>query len=191
MLASHSIAEAIEQQRLRWDGVLRGDALLGTLGGTILECTAALEPIDPLSTESLARLYGRRVQDWTRYVLKPGGFVLAQIRENLVLDSTLVGYIAGLSHVARFGLQVHLASPWVERNFGRRHGEGVLVLELTNAAPAPLLLTAGMPVAKIHLFDVGNVGADGDVGFYGRKNDIASAYPVEFGSFCVRKDGTP
>lgn len=188
MLTATEIESAIRAGRCQWDGTIRGDALLGTLGPTIVEMVPTTEPIDPTDAESLLRLYGTPLRGWSRYILPPSSTALGQLKESLVISSALAGHISGLSHVARFGLQVHAASPWVERCFGQRSQCGHLVLELTNLSPAPLVLTPNMPLAKIHLFAVQDSDGGGDRGFYGAPDRIVSGYAQEFARAIRRRE---
>lgn len=192
MLSQADIRNLIDAGEVRWNGGLRGDALLGTLGGPLQELRPSAAPIDPMDEQSLDGLYEAPICTWSAYVLDPGRLVLAQLRESLVLGPRHLGYIAGLSHVARLGLQVHLASPWIEPGFGRDSARGHLVLELVNHSRAPLILRSGMPAVKIKLFTVAaSDGVAGDRQFYGRLSDLKSRYAAEFGSAEGTKESPP
>jgi dCTP deaminase len=80
--------------------------------------------------------------------LRPGDFMLAATSERIQLPSTLLAFVAALSHMARFGLQVTATSLLVSPGFGSG-APTALTLELSSVNPAPLVLRAGMPVCHV------------------------------------------
>lgn len=81
-------------------------------------------------------------------ICKPGSFILGATLEKISLPSGIVGMIWTLSHLARFGLSVHLNAPWVSPSFGST-SPTALTLELTNHNPQSLRIEAGMPACHL------------------------------------------
>ena len=71
------------------------------------------------------------------YRLEPGGFVLAQTLERIVMPGHLMGLIEGRSSWARAGVGVHLTAPKIDPGFS-----GTITLEMTNLGKAPIELVA-------------------------------------------------
>lgn len=82
----------------------------------------------------------------TEYRLLPGAFALATTREWVSLGAQMAARVEGKSSLARLGLLVHTAG-FVDAGF-----HGTLTLEITNLAPAPILLLANMPIAQLCFF---------------------------------------
>lgn len=78
---------------------------------------------------------------WT--VLGSGEFALVSTKETVTVSAALAGQVAGKSSLARQGLLVEAAG-WVDPGFS-----GQITLELKNLTPAPIVLTAGMPICQI------------------------------------------
>src|SRR6266496_1432013 len=147
MLTGAAIEALRQQGALRWQGPLRGDALLLRLGAPLQPLAAPPGAVDLLDQASIDRLYQPPLPDWTSFLLHPGQLVLCQVADPLRLGPQLGGWIATLSHAARVGLMSHLASPAIMSGW-----DGHMTLELHNAGPAPLLLRRGLPVAKALLY---------------------------------------
>lgn len=61
------------------------------------------------------------------HVLKPGGFVLAQTYEKIVMPRHIMGFVEGRSTWARAGISAHISSPKIDPGFN-----GTITLEMTN-----------------------------------------------------------
>jgi dCTP deaminase len=75
--------------------------------------------------------------------LNPNEFALFSTIETVTIGDSICGQVAGKSSWARRGLLVEAAG-WVDPGFS-----GQLTLELKNMSPAPIILTAGVPIAQI------------------------------------------
>lgn len=84
----------------------------------------------------------------TTVTCKPGSFILGTTLEKVCLPSDIVGMIWTLSHLARFGLSVHLNAPWISPSFGSS-SPTALTLELTNHNLQSLRIEAGMPACHL------------------------------------------
>lgn len=83
------------------------------------------------------------------YVLRPGGFVLAQTSEYLHMPGHVAAKFEGKSSLGRLGLMTHITAGFIDPGFN-----GVLTLEIYNAGPWVLVLRPGIrigQVAFIHL----------------------------------------
>ncbi|WP_372412293.1 hypothetical protein [Streptomyces luteireticuli] len=178
MLSAESITYLIEHGALEWDGELRGDGLLLTLGSPLQPLAApATLVVDLADQASIDDLYGEPVTEWKTRELMPGEMLLGAVEEPLRLGAGLMGMIGGLSHLARVGLAVHVTSPFVLPGWN-----GHLTLELVNAGPAVLRLHHGMPLARLLVFALDGPHSN-DVAshpFYGREADLKSRYADEF-----------
>ncbi len=85
--------------------------------------------------------------------LQPAEFLLASTMESVGLSPRFGGSIAPLSHIARFGLQVHLGASWINPGFGYVTPTQ-LALELYNCNPSPLTLDAGMPICHLQITEI-------------------------------------
>ncbi|MFF0481897.1 hypothetical protein [Streptomyces sp. NPDC004435] len=178
MLSATSISSAIEQGTMDWDGQLRGNGLLLSLGAPLQPLIdRGRQVIDLADQSSIDSLYGEPVTEWETYELAPGGVLLGAVAEPLRLGGALMGMIGGLSHLARVGLAVHVTSPFVMPGWN-----GHLTLELLNTGPAALRLHHGMPVARLVVFALEGVQDDETTPhtFYGRAADLKSRYADEF-----------
>jgi len=78
------------------------------------------------------------------FVLHPGSFALALIREVTGVDDKHVGRLEGKSSLARLGLLIHTTAGFLDPGNKLR-----LTLELFNASPLPIKLYPGMKIAQI------------------------------------------
>jgi deoxycytidine triphosphate deaminase len=147
MLSGQKIRQAVANSELEFEGVIRGNSLLLTLGNELQEfvedTNLIVEPWNELSVNSG---YTAARTNWKTYDLLPGRGILVASHEFLRLPEDLAGIIGTLSHLARLGLFAHYASPHI----GPRYS-GYICLELLNVSGHILRLRPGMPVAKIVL----------------------------------------
>jgi len=80
---------------------------------------------------------------------------LCAASQPLRLGAAFTAAIASLSHLARVGLAVHVASPWMMPGW-----DGHLTLELLNAGPATLRLHRDMPAARAVIWRMGGTTGD-------------------------------
>ncbi|MGA6160850.1 dCTP deaminase [Stenotrophomonas sp. NPDC087984] len=185
MLSATSIIRLTSQGALGWQGHLRGDGLLLTLGALLQPLTAARSGVVDLADQSsIDSLYGEPITEWASYELPPGEMLLGAVEEPLRLGAGLMGMTGGLSHLARVGLAVHVTSPFVLPGWN-----GHLTLELVNTSPAVLRLHQGMPLARLLVFTLegSRTGGPSSHPFYGRQTDLKSRYADEFAVGEIRR----
>ncbi|HNW33152.1 MAG TPA: dCTP deaminase [Candidatus Dojkabacteria bacterium] len=78
------------------------------------------------------------------FVLKPGQFALANVKEVTGVDSRHVGRLEGKSSLARIGLLIHATAGFLDPGNKLR-----LTLELVNTSPLPIKIYEGMKVAQL------------------------------------------
>lgn len=110
------------------------------------------EPVDLAAPVDTAGLLSPIVTS-EEYVLSNTEFCLAATIERLSLPPHLMGIVAPLSHVARFGLSVGLGSFIVSPGFGA-NAPTSLTLELVAHNASPLRLRAGLPICHLALMKV-------------------------------------
>ncbi|MBI2084320.1 MAG: dCTP deaminase [Candidatus Aenigmarchaeota archaeon] len=87
-----------------------------------------------------------RIEDNQPFVIHPGEFVLASVKEYIKIPDELVGLIDGRSSLGRLGISVHTTSAGINPGW-----EGILALEVANIGKMPIALYPGMRVAKLTL----------------------------------------
>jgi dCTP deaminase len=86
----------------------------------------------------------------TPYFLPPGRAILAHTEEYVTLnDPHISADIAGVSSLGRFFLFVHVTAGFIDPGW-----EGRLTLELYNASPWILKLSAGMRIAQLRFYQM-------------------------------------
>src|SRR6266508_2084409 len=155
MLTGAAIEALRQQGALRWQGPLRGDALLLRLGAPLQPLAAPPGAVDLLDQASIDRLYQPPLPDWTSFLLHPGQLVLCQVADPLRLGPQLGGWV------------------------------GHLTLEVHNAGPASLLLRRGMPVAKALLYRLEGPPSPAEPSPYycGASAHLGSRYAEEFAAY--------
>jgi dCTP deaminase len=81
-------------------------------------------------------------------VVDVGSFWLTSTFEKLALPDDLVGVVAPLSHLARFGLMIDQGACFVTPGFGSEDPTS-LTLEVSSCNPTPLRIRAGMPACHL------------------------------------------
>ena len=177
MLTARQIGRLIAAGDVSWHGELRGDGLLLRLGAPLQPLVARKSDIVDLADQaSIDRLYDAPIEEWHAFDLEVGRLVLCGVLDPLRLGPRHVGAIAGLSHLARVGLAVHISSPWVLPGW-----DGHLTLELLNSGPAPLRIYHGMPVGRLLLFTLdGRTASAAPHPFYSIGSHLGSRYAEEF-----------
>ncbi len=78
------------------------------------------------------------------FILHPGEFALANVKEITGVDSGHVGRLEGKSSLGRLGLIVHATAGFLDPGNKLR-----LTLELANVSPLPIRIYPGMKIAQI------------------------------------------
>lgn len=81
-------------------------------------------------------------------MIHPGEFVLGRTEEHVTLPADIVARIEGKSSLGRLGLIVHATAGFVDPGFS-----GSLTLEITNFNSVPIVLRAGLPIARLPVHD--------------------------------------
>jgi dCTP deaminase len=84
-----------------------------------------------------ADLWHHSEQD--KFILEPGGFVLAQTLERVYIPPDLVGFVEGRSSWARIGVTIHVTAPKIDPGFN-----ALITLEMANFGKLPVQLRAGI-----------------------------------------------
>ena len=84
------------------------------------------------------------IDDIDGYTLKPGEFVLANVKEITGVDSKHVGRLEGKSSLARMGLIIHATAGFLDPGNKLR-----LTLEIANLSPLPIKIYEGMKIAQL------------------------------------------
>lgn len=78
------------------------------------------------------------------YILEPGRFVLANVREITGVDSKHIARLEGKSSLGRLGLGIHVTAGFLDPGNSLR-----LTLHLINLSPLPIKIYPGMKIAQI------------------------------------------
>jgi dCTP deaminase len=78
------------------------------------------------------------------FIIHPGEFVLANVKEITGVDEAHVGRLEGKSSLGRLGLIVHATAGFLDPGNKLR-----LTLELANVSPIPIRIYPGMKIAQI------------------------------------------
>jgi dCTP deaminase len=80
------------------------------------------------------------------FIIHPGEFVLAAIKEFIRMPADLMGAVDGKSSLGRLGIAIHATSASINPGW-----EGTFVLEITNMGKMPVALYPNMRIAKLVL----------------------------------------
>lgn len=78
------------------------------------------------------------------YILKPGQFILANVKQITGVDDKHVGRLEGKSSLARLGLIIHATAGFLDPGNKLR-----LTLEIANLSSIPIKIYEGMKIAQI------------------------------------------
>lgn len=78
------------------------------------------------------------------FIIHPGEFVLASIKEYIEIPYDLIGRIDGRSSLGRLGLIVHATAGYIDPGF-----KGHITLELSNIGMLPIKLYPSMRIARL------------------------------------------
>jgi len=122
------------------------------------------------------------IKDGDYFVLHPGSFALALIREKTGVNAQHVGRLEGKSSIARLGLLIHTTAGFLDPGNNLK-----LTLELFNASPLPIRLYPGMKIAQIAFEAMGEMckrpyGSEGlNSKYFGDQNVSESKMYLNFG----------
>jgi dCTP deaminase len=181
LLLEDDLKRCIANGEVEFTGALRKDSFLLCLGANAQLFSEQKLIIDPYDEASLNQAYGELIQGWSRLSLNPRQFILVSTEEYLQIGTRHYGIISTLSHVARFGLMAHPSSFVVDRGF-----KGHLTFEIYNFSPHVIVLSRGMPIAKLLVFNCGATTVDqenivsGLQSYYGLAESLRSRFCEEF-----------
>lgn len=98
-------------------------------------------PIDPAAETDMAM---HEVEDGAAFCLMRGGFALASTLERVRLPDGVAARVEGKSSIGRLGIMIHSTAGWIDPGFN-----GHITLEISNVAPAPVLLYPGMRIGQL------------------------------------------
>lgn len=78
------------------------------------------------------------------YIIHPGEFVLANVREITGVDEKHVGRLEGKSSLGRIGLVIHVTAGFLDPGNKLR-----MTLEMVNLSPLPIKIYPGMKIAQM------------------------------------------
>jgi dCTP deaminase len=122
------------------------------------------------------------IPDGETFVLQPGQFCLGNTWEQISLPDDIVGRLEGKSSLGRLGLVIHSTAGYVDPGFS-----GHLTLELSNAAPLPILLYPRMKIGQLSFLQM-TTAAERPYGskplgskYQGQSEPTASRVHLDFG----------
>jgi deoxycytidine triphosphate deaminase len=180
LLHEENLRREIDAGHLRFNGHIRKDSLLLSLGEHLQTLSQGPDEVDPYVVDSVVRAYGPLLSQWGQFALSPHQMVLVASKEYLALDDSHYATIETLSHLARLGLMAHCASSYVDRGFC-----GHLTFEIVNVSPRTIILHQNMPFAKLMVFrcnqlSLGCLTPYSAIASYGKPDELCSQYPQEF-----------
>lgn len=84
------------------------------------------------------------LNDGESFILMPGNFLLANVKEITGVDSKHVGRLEGKSSLGRLGLIIHATAGFLDPGNELR-----MTLEMANLSPLPIRIYSGMKIAQI------------------------------------------
>lgn len=109
-----------------------------------------LKPLDSIELDVARYTETIAIRPGEEFVLHPGEFALASTLEYIRLPSDVAARLEGRSTWGRLGLEVHATAGFVDPGFA-----GALTFELKNAGKVPIPLYAGLRVAQLCFFQLG------------------------------------
>jgi dCTP deaminase len=101
-----------------------------------------------IDTKKEVKDYTERIVlgDSEPFIIHPGEFVLASLKEYIKMPPDLMGSVDGKSSLGRLGIAIHATSASINPGW-----EGKFVLEITNMGKMPVALYPNMRIAKLVL----------------------------------------
>lgn len=181
MLTNFDLQKKIKEKEIIFNGKVRKDALLLSLGRKIQTFSKDNSIIDSINPISVKSIYGKTYTNWNKFILYPNQIILISANEFLKLSNTTYAFLSTLSHVSRLGLTSHTASFYIDRGFS-----GYITFEVVNYSPHPIILHQGMPFAKAIVFQSHATESQESesqralASFYGSEALLTSKYIQEF-----------
>lgn len=126
------------------DTKVNPDSLDVCLGGNFSTTIPTGSIINPLDKESFVTV---PLTSEDHYVLKPGEFILASLKEDITLPPDICATIRGKSSLGRLGIDNSSVAGFIDGSWS-----GVLTIELKNNSAQCVQLTKGMRIGQI-VFD--------------------------------------
>jgi dCTP deaminase len=114
-----------------------------------------------------------KVSEKEGFIIHPGEFVLANVKEITGVDDTHVGRLEGKSSLGRIGLIVHATAGFLDPGNKLR-----MTLELANVSPLPIKIYPGMKIAQM-AFEVLDGKCERPYGTKSLKNKYAGDLKVK------------
>ena len=136
--------------------------------------------VDPLKG-GFSKLYNQRtLRDGEQFKIKAGQLILARTKEKISIGRKLAMFIQGRSTLARLGLSVTQTAMVIEAGHGVPTPRKI-ILEVSNSGPLDVILTPGMKIAKVTIFEL---DTPSDVlydsyGKYGTREDKDALLPLK------------
>jgi dCTP deaminase len=147
MLSDGDLQEALDEGCLKIDppGVMQPASIDLHLADTLLifGYTPRIWPKNPANTHELMIPQG---ESWP---LAPGMFVLASTVQTIDICQGYAARVEGKSSLGRLGLMVHSTAGFIDPGF-----RGQITLELSNVNSSTIMLTPGMAIAQLCVFEL-------------------------------------
>lgn len=147
MLSDGDLQQAMNFGCLKIDppGVMQPASIDLHLADTILifGYTPKIWPKNPANTNELVIPQG---ESWP---LAPGMFVLASTAQTVQVCEHYAARVEGKSSLGRLGLMVHSTAGFIDPGF-----RGQITLELSNVNSSTIMLTPGMAIAQLCVFEL-------------------------------------
>jgi dCTP deaminase len=114
------------------------------LGNSILIFDEQKHQVIDVKEPVMDKMKRIEVKDGDPYVVMPGSFLLANIKEITGVDNKHVGRLEGKSSLGRLGLIVHATAGFLDPGNELR-----MTLEIANLSPLPIKIYAGMKIAQM------------------------------------------
>ena len=115
-----------------------------TLGNTFRKFKAARQPFtikEETEIDKITEIITLKNKE--SLLVSPGETVLGITREKITLSPSICARLEGRSRFARMGLGVHITAGFIQPGISNQQ-----VLEMTNLAPVPLLISPGLKLCQ-------------------------------------------
>lgn len=186
MLSDSGVRERLQSGEIEIQNfderLLKRNSYVLRLGDRFRFIASGTEVVDICDPASLEAAAGAEIVA-TSIVVGPGEMVLGISSERIGIAPDLVGYLTGVSNVARAGVSVHPSSSFVNAGYGYKH-PGSVVFEISTIGNNTIRLHAGMPLCHLAFFVL-----DGPTSYElksdrtGQYGPDPSTYATQFGHF--------
>lgn len=147
MLSDGDLQEALDEGCLKIDppGVMQPASIDLTLADefVVFGHVGRIWPKNPVNTKQVIVAMGGD------FALAPGLFVLASTVQTVGICEGYAARVEGKSSLGRLGLMVHSTAGFIDPGF-----RGQITLELSNVNNSPIMLTPGMAIAQLCVFEL-------------------------------------